>query len=93
VFVAKKLFPVPQDSAAKLKKEKDAGLGYQFVSVKLKDGRCFEQAVASEGFIIQVKGHKDVPFTPEEIENVTVTGKRWNFRRKREEDDGLAKKP
>jgi hypothetical protein len=80
----KRLVPIPTESAKRLKAEHEAGPGYHFVSIRLKDGRCFEPAVASEGFIIQVKGCKELPFTSEEVESVTVTEKRWNFRRKKE---------
>jgi hypothetical protein len=81
VTAMKRLVPIPTESAELLKKEKPTELGYQFVSVKLKDGRFFEQAVASEGCIIQVKGHKDIPFTEAEVESVEVNDKEWNFRR------------
>jgi hypothetical protein len=57
-------------------------LGHQFVSVKLKDGRYFEHAVASEGCIIQVKGHRDIPFSWADVESVEVSHKPWNFRRR-----------
>jgi hypothetical protein len=77
----KRLVPIPFESAEKLKKEKQTRLGYQFVSIKLKDGRYFEQAVASEGCVIQVKGHKDIPFTEAEVESVELSDKPWNFRR------------
>jgi hypothetical protein len=83
--MTKRLIPVPPESANKLKEAKQTGLGYQFVSVRLKNGKHFEQAVVSEGHIIQVKGYKDVPFSAEDVESVTVTGKRWNFRRKRQD--------
>ena len=42
--------------------------------------RCFEQAIASEGCIIHVLGHEDVPFAPSEVAEVRVNHKRWNFR-------------
>jgi hypothetical protein len=79
----KQLVPIPVESAKRLKDDKEAGLGYQFVSIRLKDGRYFEPAVASEGCIIQVKGYQNLPFTAEEVEFVTVTEKHWNFRRKK----------
>jgi hypothetical protein len=63
VNLMKSLVPIPLESAEKLKKEKQTRLGYQFISIKLEDGRYFEQAVASEGCIIQIKGQKDIPFT------------------------------
>jgi hypothetical protein len=74
------LVPVPSESADLLKREKETGLGYQVVSVKLKDGRRHEQAVASEGCIIQVRGYENVPFRANELESVRVNHKRWNFR-------------
>ena len=75
------LVSIPLESAEKLKKEKQTRLGYQFVSVKLKDGRYFEQAVASEGCIIQVKGQHDIPFTETDVESVEPSERPWNFRR------------
>ena len=77
----KRLVPIPPESAERLKKEKQTRLGYQFVSVKLKEGRYFEQAVASEGCIIQVKGQRDIPFTETEVESVELSDKPWYFRR------------
>jgi hypothetical protein len=78
----KRLVPIPPESAEKLKREKQTRLGYQFVSVKLKDGRYFEPAVASEGCLIQIKGHKDIPFTEFEVDSVELSNKPWNFRRR-----------
>jgi hypothetical protein len=78
----KRLVPIPLDSAEKSKKEKQTRLGYQFVSVKLKDGRYFEQGVASEGCIIQVKGQKGIPFTEADVESVELSDKPWDFRRR-----------
>ena len=37
----KKLVPIPPESLKRLKKDDLKDLGYQFVSVKLKDGRVF----------------------------------------------------
>jgi hypothetical protein len=74
------LVPIPTDSVNNLKREKETGIGYQVVSVKLKDGRCFDQVVASEGCIIQVRGYEVVPFAPGEVESVSVNHKHWNFR-------------
>jgi hypothetical protein len=54
-----KLVPIPAESLKHLKKDDMKGFGYQFVSVRLKDGRVFVQAVASEGCLIQVKGFRE----------------------------------
>jgi hypothetical protein len=78
----KRLVPIPQESLARLNTAKSSELGYRFVSVRLKDGRYFEQAVESEGCIIQVKSHRSIPFTEMEVESVEVSSKPWNFRRR-----------
>ena len=74
------LFPVPQDCLAHLKQAPETGVGYQIVSVELKDGRCFDQAVVSEGCIIEIRGYDDIPFSPDDVLSVSVNHKRWNFR-------------
>lgn len=74
------LYPIPKACLAHLKRSAETGIGYQVVSVELKDGRCFDQVVASEGCIIEVRGYGEIPFAPEEIESVMVNHKRWNFR-------------
>ena len=79
----KGLVPVPIESVMRLDVASEAGPGYQFVPVRLKDGRYFEPTVVSEGCIIQVKGPKDLPFTSAEVESVRTSEERWNFRRKR----------
>ena len=76
----KRLIPIPSEGVNCLKREKETGIGYHVVSVELKDGRCFEQAVASEGCIIQVRGYVDAPFSPDDIASVCVNHKSWNFR-------------
>jgi hypothetical protein len=79
----RRLVPIPPESAELLCKEKKREWGYQFVSVTLKDGRRFEPAVASEGYIIEVKGYTDIPFAPEDVDSVALTPKHWNFRREK----------
>ena len=76
----KRLVPIPSHSVNRLKRDKETGLGYQSVSVQLRDGRHFDQAIASEGCIIAVRGYDDVPFTHDEVEYVAVNHKHWNFR-------------
>ena len=76
----KRLVPIPPESNNRLKRDQETGIGHHIVSVQLKDGRCFEQAVVSEGCIIQVRGNADVPFSPDEVASVAVSHKRWNFR-------------
>jgi hypothetical protein len=76
----KRLVSIPRECLDYLKRDKETGIGYQVVSVNLKDGRCFDQVVASEGCIIQVRGYTEIPFAPEEVTSVSVNHRRWNFR-------------
>jgi hypothetical protein len=76
----KRLVPIPCDCAEHLKSAEETGIGYQVVSVRLKDDRIFEQVVISEGCIIEVRGYKEIPFAPDDVDSVSVNHKRWNFR-------------
>ena len=78
----KKLVPIPPESLKKMKKEDLKDFGHQFVSVRLKDGRVFAQAVASEGCLIQVKGFREIPFVETDIASVYADAEPWNFRRR-----------
>ena len=76
----KRLVPIPCGCAEHLKNAEETGIGYQVVSVQLKDERVFEQVVISEGCIIEVRGYKEIPFMPDEVVSVNLTHKLWNFR-------------
>jgi len=76
----KRLTPIPHEHATLLKHHRETGIGYHVVSVTLKNGKHFDQVVTSEGCVIQVRGHRDVPFSPEEVAAVDVNHKAWNFR-------------
>jgi len=83
----KRILPVPDASIPDLKLTTETSLGYQVVSVTLKDGRYFDQVVESEGCIISVRGYTEIPFAPEEIESVKVNHKYWNFREASDKKD------
>jgi hypothetical protein len=74
------LYPIPEACLEHLKQGVETGIGYQIVSVDLKDGRCFEQVVVSEGCIIEVRGYNEIPFAPDAVASVSINHKRWNFR-------------
>jgi hypothetical protein len=76
----KRLIPIPAGYVDQLKGAGETGIGYQVVSVELRDGSLFHQVVASEGCIIEVRGYKEIPFAAEDVCSVTVNHKRWNFR-------------
>ena len=48
----KRLVPIPREHADGLRGHRETGPGYQVVSVTLKNGKRFEQVVASEGCVI-----------------------------------------
>jgi hypothetical protein len=79
-YSMKALVPIPGGCVDHLKRATETGIGYQVVSVELKDGRLFEQVIVSECFIIEVRGCKEIPFATDDVASVTVNHKRWNFR-------------
>lgn len=74
------LHRIPTECLAHLKDSAETGIGYQIVSLALKDGRHFDQVVVSEGCIIQVRGHRGIPFSVEDIASISVNHNPWNFR-------------
>lgn len=74
------LHRIPKECQALLKQAAETGIGYQIVSVELKDGRYFDQVVVSEGCIIEVRGHREIPFSVDEVASIIVNHNRWNFR-------------
>ncbi len=76
----KHLVPIPREHADGLKRHRETGPGYHVVEVKLRNGKCFDQVITSEGCVIHVRGHKEVPFAPDDVASVSVNHKLWNFR-------------
>jgi hypothetical protein len=76
----KRLVAIPSGLVDHLKHAGETGIGYQVVSVELRDGRSYDQVVTSEGCIIEVRGFKEIPFAADEVASVNVNHKRWNFR-------------
>ena len=61
----------------------ETGMGYHIATVRLKDGRSFKQVVIDSGFITQIRGLTDIPFTEEEIAEIVVTHDKWSFNAER----------
>jgi len=74
------LYPIPNACLDDLKQSGKLVSVIRIISVELKDGKRFDQVVASEGCIIEVRGYEQIPFVPEEVASVIVNHKRWNFR-------------
>jgi hypothetical protein len=62
-----------------LKSQPETGMGYQIVSVILKDGRRFDQAAIILPYIGGVRGFDDIPFKEEEIDQIIVTHDKWDW--------------
>jgi beta-phosphoglucomutase len=72
--------PIPRRFADQLKEAEETGIGYQVVGIKLKDGRSFDQVAVSDGCIVEVRGHRNIPFAPEDVASLTISHKYWHFR-------------
>jgi hypothetical protein len=70
--------------ASELVSKPETGMGYQIVSIILKDGRKFDQVAVVEGHITEIRGRKDVPFAEDEIDHIILTHDKWDFTAKRE---------
>jgi len=74
------LVQIPAGLVDPLKRDRETGIGYQVVSVELKDGRLFDQVSTSEGCIVEVRGYKEIPIKAHDIAPVRINHRRWNFR-------------
>ncbi len=51
-------------------------MGYHVVSVILRDGRYFEQAIVTGGGLTQIRGLDAIPFAEADIDDFVVTHKK-----------------
>jgi hypothetical protein len=58
----------------------ETGMGYCVVRVSLRDGRQFEQAGIDSGWLTRVRGLSDVPFSEEDIAEITANHQKWNWK-------------
>jgi hypothetical protein len=75
-----KLLPLSQRWISYLGSLPETGMGYQVVSVSLKDGRTFHQVVVDSGYITRVRGYKYIPFAESEIAEIKITQEKWNWK-------------
>jgi len=57
----------------------ETGMGYQIVTVKLRDGRKYKQTIVDSGFITRIRGLDHIPFTEDDIAGITVTHDKWDW--------------
>jgi hypothetical protein len=56
-----------------LARERESGMGYQVVTIRLKDGRQFAGVTVVGGVINRVEGAQSIPFADGDIEHIVVT--------------------
>jgi hypothetical protein len=74
------LAPISPEHVSGLKQQSETGPSYHVVSVELKDSRLFEQVVISQGCVIAVRGHTEIPFESDQIAEMKINHKYRNFR-------------
>lgn len=76
-------FPLTGKWAAELSSKPETGMGYQVVSLVLKDGSKFDQVVVVQEQVAGIRGRKDIPFIEGEIAEIILTHEKWNFNAER----------
>ena len=72
---------LPPEWAPRLTSQPETGMGYQTAAVTLRDGRVIEDVLIIGGTISEVRGHETIPFSAEDISDITVTHRKWAFRK------------
>jgi hypothetical protein len=53
---------------------------YQVVTIGTRDDKVFPQAIVDSGYVSRIRGLNIIPFTEEEIEEITVTHDKWEWK-------------
>lgn len=51
----------------------ETGMGYTVVSLALRDGRRFDQAIIDSGWLSRIRGLPDIPFTEDDITDIQAS--------------------
>lgn len=54
-------------------------MGYQVVSIVLRNGQRIDQVLVESGVITRARGQDSIPFREDEIADLIVTHDRWDF--------------
>ena len=57
----------------------ETGMGFWTGNITLVDGRRFEDVIIDSGYIAKIRGRGDIPFDADQIKNIEITSKRWNW--------------
>lgn len=71
---------LPEKWAPRLVRQPETGMGYQTASITLRDGRVIEDVLIVGGTIAEVRGCETIPFSADDISDITVTHWKWEFR-------------
>jgi hypothetical protein len=55
-------------------------MDYYIVTVHLKDGQKFPQAVVRGGSLTKIRHHNEIPFTENDIDHFEITHDKWDWR-------------
>ena len=72
---------LPDKWAPCLLRQGETGMDYQTASITLQDGRVIDDVLIVGGTIAEVRGYDTIPFSVGEISDITVTHRKWEFRR------------
>ena len=70
---------LPDSWGPRLSNQAETGMGYQTASVTLRDGRIFEDVLIIGGTVAEVRGFEEIPFSVDELSDITVTHRKWHF--------------
>jgi hypothetical protein len=65
---------------ATVKALRETGMGYTVVTVTLHDGKKFEQTIIDSGYVTRVRGLPNIPFTENDIADITATHDKWDWK-------------
>ena len=66
-----------------LVKKPETGMGYQVVSLRLKDGRKIDDVVVIQSSLIgEIRTQAKIDFDPNEIVEIELAHRKWNFQNK-----------
>jgi hypothetical protein len=54
-------------------------MDYQTASVRLRNGRVIEDVLIIGGIVTEVRGYDNIPFSADEISDIRVTHRKWEF--------------
>jgi hypothetical protein len=57
----------------------ETGMSYHVVTVVLRDGRRYKQAVVVGGYLTKIRGFNAIPFAEADIDHFIVTHRKWDW--------------